>query len=169
MSVKKLIRIIPDFPKEGVLFRDITPLLADAVAFSKVIETFKKEVPPGVNKIAGIESRGFIFGGALATILNLGFVPIRKRGKLPGKTIRIEYDLEYGTDCLEMHDDAIGKGEKIVLIDDLLATGGTSLASTKLIEKCGGQVVKIMFLIELEELAGRDKLKNYDIFTIIKD
>ena len=168
-SIKNLIRIIPDFPKKGVLFRDITPLLAEGSAFVKVINMFAKETPSGVTKIVGIESRGFIFGGGLASILKIGFVPIRKKEKLPGKTIKIDYDLEYGTDSLEIHQDAIGKGEKVVLIDDLLATGGTASASAKLIEKCGGEVVKMLFLIELEELAGRDKLSNYDIFSVVKD
>ena len=167
--LKNLIRMIPDFPKEGILFRDITPLLADKNAFSEVIKILKENTPEGVTKIVGIESRGFIFGGALANVLKVGFVPIRKTGKLPWKTIKIEYDLEYGIDSLEIHQDAIKKGEKVVLIDDLLATGGTAAASAELIEKCGGEVVKIMFLIELEELAGRDKLKNYNVFTIIKD
>ncbi len=167
--LKNLIRMIPDFPKKGILFRDITPLLADKNAFSEVIKIFKENTPEEVSKVAGIESRGFIFGGALANVLNVGFVPIRKTGKLPWKTIKVEYDLEYGTDSLEIHQDAIKKGERVVLIDDLLATGGTASASAELIEKCGGEVVEIMFLIELEELAGREKLKKYDIFTIIKD
>lgn len=168
-SLKNLIRLIPDFPKKGILFRDITPLLADGKAFSEVIEIFRKETPKNVDKIAGIESRGFIFGATLANVLKVGFVPIRKKGKLPGKTIKIEYDLEYGTDVLEIHYDGIDKGENVVLVDDLLATGGTAASSAKLIEKCGGKVVKIMFLIELEELAGREKLKGYDVFSIIKD
>lgn len=167
--LEKLIRKIPDFPKQGILFRDITPLIADGNAFSDVIKIMKENVPEGVTKIAGIESRGFIFGGALAEVLGVGFVPVRKAGKLPWKTIKEEYALEYGTDSLEIHQDAISKGEKVVLVDDLLATGGTAAASTRLIEKCGGDVVKVMFLIELEELGGREKLKDYDVFTVIKD
>ncbi|MCM8785030.1 MAG: adenine phosphoribosyltransferase, partial [Candidatus Omnitrophica bacterium] len=129
---------------------------------------FKKETPKDIKKVVAIESRGFIFGASLAYLLGIGFVPIRKSGKLPWKKVRMDYDLEYGTDTIEIHEDAIEKGEKVVLIDDLLATGGTALASVKLIEKCGGIVEKILFLVELTDLNGREKLKNYDVFSLIK-
>ncbi|MCM8803267.1 MAG: adenine phosphoribosyltransferase [Candidatus Omnitrophica bacterium] len=167
-ELKNLIRTIPDFPKKGILFRDITPILQDGNAFKKVITIFKKETPKDIKKVVAIESRGFIFGASLAYLLGIGFVPIRKSGKLPWKKVRIDYDLEYGTDTIEIHEDAIEKGEKVVLIDDLLATGGTALASVKLIEKCGGIVEKILFLVELTDLNGREKLKNYDVFSLIK-
>jgi len=167
MNFEKLIRTIPDFPRKGVLFRDITPLIQNSRAFVSVINSFKKNIPDGVNKLVAIESRGFIFGGALAVKQGIGFIPIRKSGKLPGKTIKAHYDLEYGTDTLEIHEDAIEKGDRVVLIDDLLATGGTALASCQLIEKCGGCVEKVLFLIELVDLGGSRKLKNYDVFSLI--
>lgn len=167
-DLKSYIRTIPDFPKKGILFRDITPILQDKNAFRKVIETFKNETPVEVKKVVAVESRGFILGSALAYLIGAGFVPIRKSGKLPWKKVKMEYDLEYGTDTIEIHQDAIKKGEKVVLVDDLLATGGTAFASVKLIEKCGGIVEKILFLIELEELSGRDKLKGYNVFSLIK-
>jgi len=167
-DLKSLIRTIPDFPKKGILFRDITPVLQNGEAFRKVILTFKKETPKDITKVVAIESRGFIFGASLAYLLGVGFVPIRKSGKLPWKKVKIDYDLEYGTDTIEIHEDAIEKGEKVVLVDDLLATGGTAFASCKLIEKCGGIVKKILFLVELEELKGREKLKEYNIFSLIK-
>ncbi len=166
-NLEKLIRTIPDFPRKGILFRDITTLIQNPEALKSVISSFKKNIPGGVNKVVAIESRGFIFGGALAVKLGLGFIPIRKRGKLPGKTIKVDYDLEYGTDTLEIHSDAIKEGDKIVLIDDLLATGGTALASCRLIEKCGGKVEKILFLIELDDLAGSRKLQGYDVFSLL--
>ncbi len=168
LNLKNLIRTIPDFPKKGILFRDITPVLQNEKAFKEVINIFKKETPKGVKKVVAIESRGFIFGSALAYLLGVGFVPIRKSGKLPWKKVKMEYDLEYGTDTIEIHEDAIEKGEKVILVDDLLATGGTAFASCKLIEKCGGIVEKILFLVELEELKGREKLKGYDVFSLIK-
>lgn len=167
-DLKNLIRTIPDFPKRGILFRDITPILQDGNAFKKVITIFKKETPEDIKKVVAIESRGFIFGAALAYLLGVGFVPIRKSGKLPWKKVKMDYDLEYGTDTIEIHEDAIEKSEKVILIDDLLATGGTALASAKLIEKCGGIVKKILFLVELTDLNGREKLKNYDVFSLIK-
>jgi adenine phosphoribosyltransferase len=168
IDLKSLIRTIPDFPKKGILFRDITPVLQNGEAFRKVIKIFKKETPEDITKVVAIESRGFIFGASLAYLLGVGFVPIRKSGKLPWKKVKMDYDLEYGTDTIEVHEDAIEKGERIVLVDDLLATGGTALASCKLIEKCGGIVKKILFLVELEELKGREKLKEYDVFSLIK-
>lgn len=167
-NLKDLIRTIPDFPKKGILFRDITPILQNGNVFKKVIEKFKEETPKGISKVVAIESRGFIFGSALSYLLEVGFVPIRKSGKLPWKKVKMDYDLEYGTDTIEIHQDAIEKNEKVVLVDDLLATGGTALASCKLIEKCGGIVEKILFLVELTELNGREKLKDYDVFSLIK-
>ncbi|MCM8818111.1 MAG: adenine phosphoribosyltransferase [Candidatus Omnitrophica bacterium] len=167
-DLKKYIRTIPDFPKKGILFRDITPILQNNQLFKEVIEIFKKEIPKDIKKVVAIESRGFILGAAVAYLIGAGFVPIRKSGKLPWKKIKMSYNLEYGTDVIEIHEDAIKKGEKVVLVDDLLATGGTAYASAKLIEKCGGIVRKILFLVELEELSGRDKLKDYDVFSLIK-
>ncbi|MCM8830180.1 MAG: adenine phosphoribosyltransferase [Candidatus Omnitrophica bacterium] len=166
-EIKSLIRTIPDFPKKGILFRDITPVLKDPKAFKKVIDAFQRNTPTGIDKVVAIESRGFIFGSALAFNLGVGFVPVRKSGKLPGKTIKVKYDLEYGTDTLEIHDDAIEKGDNVVLVDDLLATGGTALASCKLIEKSGGIVKKILFLVELDNLGGIKKINNYDVFSLI--
>ncbi|MCM8762199.1 MAG: adenine phosphoribosyltransferase, partial [Candidatus Omnitrophica bacterium] len=163
-EIKSLIRTIPDFPKKGILFRDITPVLKDPQAFKKAIDAFQRNTPTGIDKVVAIESRGFIFGAALAFNLGVGFVPIRKSGKLPGKTIKAKYDLEYGTDTLEIHEDAIEKGDNVVLVDDLLATGGTALASCKLIEKSGGIVKKILFLVELDDLKGIKKLNSYDVF-----
>ena len=167
-NLSKLIREIPDFPKKGILFRDITPLLQDGQAFKEVIEIFKQNCPEGIEKVVAVESRGFIFGSCLAYSLGIGFIPVRKAGKLPYKTVRVEYDLEYGKDTLEMHQDGIVKGERVVVVDDLLATGGTALACCKLVEKCGGNVEKILFLIELVELKGIDKLKDYDVLSILK-
>jgi adenine phosphoribosyltransferase len=168
VDLKNLIRTIPDFPKKGILFRDITPVLQNGEAFREVIKIFKENTPKEITKVIGIESRGFIFGASLAYLIGVGFVPIRKSGKLPWKKVKMEYDLEYGTDTIEIHEDAIEKGEKVVLVDDLLATGGTAFAACKLIEKCGGIVKKIIFLVELEALKGREKLKGYDVFSLIK-
>jgi adenine phosphoribosyltransferase len=166
--LEKLIRTIPDFPRKGIMFKDITPLLENGAEFKKVIDIFNDSLPAGINKLAAIESRGFIFAGALSQKTGIGFVPVRKEGKLPYKKVKVEYQLEYGTDILEMHTDGVKKGEKVVIIDDLLATGGTALATCQLIEKCGGKVEKIIFLIELEALGGRDKLKDYDVCSILK-
>lgn len=167
IKIKSLIRTIPDFPKKGILFRDITPVLKDPIAFKNVIDAFQSNIPAGIDKIVAIESRGFIFGAALAFNLGIGFIPVRKSGKLPGKTIKSKYDLEYGTDMLEIHEDAIEKGDKILLVDDLLATGGTALASIKLVEMSGGIVKKILFFIELDDLKGIEKFKGYDIFSLV--
>ncbi len=167
-NLSKLIREIPDFPKKGILFRDITPLLQDGQAFKEVIEIFKQNCPEGIEKVVAVESRGFIFGSCLAYSLGIGFIPVRKAGKLPYRTVSVEYDLEYGKDTLEMHQDGIVKGERVVVVDDLLATGGTALACCELVEKCGGKVEKILFLIELVELKGIDKLKEYYVISILK-
>jgi adenine phosphoribosyltransferase len=168
IDLKRYIRNIPDWPKKGVLFRDITPLLADPQAFAAAVDAlcagFRNT---GVEYVAAVEARGFIFGAAAAKTLGVGFVPIRKKGKLPFKTESISYDLEYGTDTLQVHRDAIRNKAKVLMVDDLLATGGTMAAACKLIEKIGGQIAGIAFLIELKELAGRDKLIGYNINSVI--
>ena len=167
-KLKGIIRSVPNFPKEGIVFRDITTLLKDKDAFRLAVETFyQKYKDMKIDKVVSVESRGFIFGSVLAYLLNAGFVPIRKPGKLPAEKIRQEYQLEYGVDAMEVHIDAIRPGERILVHDDLLATGGTVSAACKLIERLGGKVVGICFLIELAFLKGRERLKNYDIFSIV--
>ena len=168
IDLKRYIRSIPDWPKKGILFRDITPLLADPKALTAAMESLCAGFTGvGIEYVAAVEARGFIFGAAVAEKLGVGFVPIRKKGKLPSRTESITYDLEYGTDTLEVHSDAIESQAKVLMVDDLLATGGTMAASCKLIEKIGGQVAGIAFLIELGELAGREKLEGYIINTVI--
>jgi adenine phosphoribosyltransferase len=168
INLERYIRSIPDWPKKGILFRDITPLLADPKAFAAAIDALCAGfIEADIEYVAAVEARGFIFGAAVARKLGVGFVPIRKKGKLPFKTKSVSYDLEYGTDTLEVHNDAIDKGSKVLMVDDLLATGGTMAAACKLIEKIGGQIVAISFLIELGELAGRDKLSRYNVKTVI--
>ena len=169
MDLKKYIADIPNFPKEGILFRDITPLMNDGEAYkyaTKTISDFAKEV--GAELIVGPEARGFIFGCPVAYELGLGFVPIRKPGKLPRKTISYAYDLEYGSNTLCIHEDAIKKGDKVIIIDDLLATGGTLEAAVKLVKKCDAEVVGIACVIELKDLEGRNKLNNINIKTLIE-
>ncbi len=168
IHLEKYIRSIPDWPKKGILFRDITPLLADARAFAAAIDVLCAGFTEAdIDYVAAVEARGFIFGAAVAKKLRAGFVPIRKKGKLPFKTESITYDLEYGTDTLEVHSDAIGEGAKVLMVDDLLATGGTMATSCKLIEKIGATIVGITFLIELSELAGREKLSGYKVTAVI--
>ena len=168
MNLEEYIRSIPDWPKKGILFRDITPLLADPKAFAAAVDALCAGFTgTGIEYIAAVEARGFIFGAAAARKLGAGFVPIRKKNKLPFKTESITYDLEYGTDTLEVHSDAVEKGTKVLMVDDLLATGGTMAAACELIEKIGGQIASITFLIELTELAGREKLGGYKIKTVI--
>ncbi len=168
MDLKEKIRDIPDFPKEGILFRDITTLLKDPESLNYVVEElFKRYNDKDIDIIAGIESRGFIFGSALAYRMNRGFVPIRKPGKLPSQIVSEEYSLEYGTDRIEMHVDAVKEGDRVLLIDDLLATGGTMEAACNLIKNVDGVVAECSFLIELAGLKGRDKLKGYDIYSMI--
>lgn len=170
-EIKKKIRTIPNFPKEGIMFRDITTLLKDANGFKKVMNYFYiRYKGRKIDKIAGIESRGFIIGGALAYMLNIGFVPIRKRGKLPGEKVSVTYNLEYGTDTIEMHKDAITYGENVLVIDDLIATGGSCLATCELIEKLGGKIIECAFIVDLSELKGKEKLRNkgYDFFSLIE-
>ena len=167
-ELKKYIRTVKDFPIEGIMFRDITTLLLDPVASKKTIEElydFAKDL--NITKVVGIESRGFLFGMMLAEKLGVGFVPIRKPGKLPAETESMEYELEYGTDKIEIHKDAIDPGDKVLLHDDLLATGGTAEAACKLIEKLGGEVVQVSFIVELSFLKGREHLQNYDVKALV--
>lgn len=168
MNLKDYIAEVPDFPKKGILFRDITPLMSDGKAYkfaSDEFTRFAKEKQATV--IVGPEARGFIFGCPVATNLGIGFIPVRKPGKLPRKTLTVSYDLEYASNALSMHQDAIKPGDKVMIIDDLLATGGTMAATIELVEKLGGHVVGLAFLIELNDLKGRDKLANHDILTLI--
>lgn len=168
-DLDKYIRSIPDFPKEGVIFKDITTLLEHPQGFKDAVDALYEELMHlSVDKVVGIESRGFIFGGILAEKLGAGFVPVRKPGKLPYHTEKEKYDLEYGSDCLEIHKGAIKKGEKVLLHDDLLATGGTAQAAARLVEKLGGEVIMLSFLLELTFLNGREKLKGYEIHSVIK-
>jgi adenine phosphoribosyltransferase len=168
INLERYVRDIPDWPIKGVLFRDITPLLASAAAFKAAIDEMSAPyMDQGIDYVAAVESRGFIFGASIAEKLNAGFVPIRKKGKLPFKTKSVTYELEYGTDTLEIHADAFGKDAKVLLVDDVLATGGTMCASAKLVEKLGAQVVGIAFLIELGFLHGRDKISSYNINTVM--
>ena len=168
IRLENYIRSIPDWPKKGILFRDITPLLADPKAFSTAVDALCAGfTETAVEYVAAVEARGFMFGAAVAEKLKAGFVPIRKKGKLPFKTESVTYDLEYGTDTLEVHSDAVTSGAKVLMVDDLLATGGTMTAACELIEKIGATIVGITFLIELTDLAGRDKLTKYKINTVI--
>ena len=169
MELKDYIRSIQDYPKEGILFRDITTLLKDKDAFKLAIDKMAEQVKDKkVDLIVGAESRGFLIGSALAYKMNCGFIPVRKKGKLPYKTISEEYALEYGTDTLYMHEDAIKKGDNVLVVDDLIATGGTALAMIKMVEKLGGNVIGSSFLIELEELNGRKEREKYPINVLIK-
>ncbi len=169
LDLRKYIRDIPDFPKKGVMFKDITPLLKEAKAFKVAVDemcAFLKDKP--VDLLASAEARGFIFASAMAYELNIGFIPIRKPGKLPYKTISMEYSLEYGTNKVEIHEDAVESGQNVVIVDDVLATGGTVKALAGLVEKLGGIVTDMVFLIELEFLKAREVLKGYDIHSVIK-
>jgi adenine phosphoribosyltransferase len=163
------IRTVPDFPKKGIMFRDITTLIRDNAAFRQTIDLLAERYrKAGIDKVVSIESRGFIFGAPLAYVLNAGFVPVRKPGKLPAAVTRQEYSLEYGTDAIEMHTDAIAPGEKVLLLDDLLATGGTIRAACDLVQRTGGHIVGLAFLIELSFLHGRDRLKEYDVYSVLR-
>jgi adenine phosphoribosyltransferase len=167
-DLKRKIRDIKDFPTEGILFKDITTLLKDGPAFRYVIDAFVQQYQAErVDVVVGIESRGFIMGGAIAHQLKAGFVPVRKLGKLPGKTIEVEYELEYGRDALAVHEDAIRPGQRVLVVDDLLATGGTMAATLRLIRQLGGEVVGVAFMIELAFLHGRDKLKEQKLHSLI--
>jgi len=167
-ELRELIRSIPDFPKKGILFRDITTLLKDGPGFKSAVHMMASHYrDAGIASVVCIEARGFLLGGAMAYELGCGVVPVRKPGKLPYETIRQTYDLEYGTDAVEVHRDAIREGERVLLVDDLLATGGTAKAAAGLIEKLGGEIVSCAFLIELAGLDGRKLLDNYDVFSVI--
>ena len=169
MKLENYIEVVPDFPKKGVQFKDVTSLMQNGEAYKEAIKqmaTLVKEM--GAEVIVGPESRGFMFGCPVAYELGLGFVPVRKPGKLPRETISQTYELEYGVDTLQMHKDSIKPGEKVVIVDDLIATGGTIEATTKLVEMLGGEVVKILFLLELEGLKGREKLRDYEVASVIK-
>lgn len=169
MDLEKYIRVIEDFPKEGISFKDVTTLLKDGEAFKNSIKLMADIVRKfNVDIVVGPEARGFIFGAPISYELGVGFVPVRKLGKLPSETLKYEYQLEYGVDVLEIHKDAIKKGDRVAIIDDLLATGGTILSAVKMIEMLGGKVVHIGFLIELESLGGRKNLADYNINSIIK-
>ena len=169
MDLKKAIREIENFPKEGINFKDITTLMQDGETFKYTIDAFINELKDkNVDVILGPEARGFIFGVPVAYALGVGFVPVRKKGKLPAETVSVEYSLEYGVDVLEIHKDAIKKGQKVAIVDDLLATGGTVEAVAKLVEKVGAEVVALDFAIELTELKGRDKLEGYEIMSLVQ-
>lgn len=168
-SIRKKIRTIPHWPKEGIMFRDITTLLLDPDGFKETIDILHKRYKDQkIDKVIGIESRGFIFGAPLAYLLGCGFVPIRKPGKLPAECESEEYTLEYGTDKIEIHKDAIKKGERVVIVDDLIATAGTASAARNLVKKLGGTLVECAFIVELVDLKGRDKLKGEKIYSIVE-
>jgi len=169
LDLKKHIRSIPDFPKPGILFRDITTLLKNKGAFKQAIDAFvAKYKNKKIDLVVAVEARGFILGGAIAHRLGAGFVPVRKKGRLPYKTNSVTYELEYGRDTLEIHHDAIARGEKVLIVDDLLATGGTVKAVTDLVQQLQGKIVGIAFLIELKDLKGIAKLKEYPVYSLIK-
>jgi adenine phosphoribosyltransferase len=170
-TLKSKIRAIPDFPKKGIVFRDITTLLNDAEGFRMAIDALvRRYAGMDIDYIAGIEARGFLLGGALAYELRKGLVPVRKKGKLPYETVSHEYELEYGTDSIEVHIDAVKKGDRVLIIDDLLATGGTSLACAQLIEKIGGVVVELAFIVDLPDVGGRQKIERsgYSMFALVQ-
>jgi adenine phosphoribosyltransferase len=167
-GLKKLIREVPDFPKKGILFYDITTLLKDKLGFARLIDALSVHyIGKDIDLVLGMEARGFIFGPALAYRLNAGFVPVRKPGKLPAETVKISYELEYGSNALEVHKDAITKGQRILIVDDLLATGGTAVATADLASGLGAQIAGLAFVVELDFLKGRDKLAKYDVFSLL--
>jgi adenine phosphoribosyltransferase len=168
-DLEALCRSIPDFPKKGILFWDITPILREGASFGEVIDRFGDRYrDKGIDIVVSIEARGFIIGPAIAYKLGAGVVPVRKKGKLPWHCYQASYDLEYGTDTMEIHQDAIKPGEKVLIVDDLLATGGTVAAVIELVKRLKGQIVEIAFLIELEALKGRERLKDYPVFSLLK-
>ena len=168
-ALKSKIRSVPDFPKAGILFYDITTLLRDREGFKMTIEALAQPFDGlKIDLVVGVESRGFILGGAVADRLGAGFAPVRKKGKLPSKTVRETYDLEYGTDCLEIHADAVERGQRVLIVDDVLATGGTAAATTALVRKLGGDVQALAFLVELEFLSGRSKVPNETVYSVLK-
>ena len=167
-QLKLLIREVPDFPKKGILFYDITTLLKDKVGFATLIDRLSEHyLNQQIDLVLGMEARGFIFAPALAYRLNAGFVPVRKPGKLPAATVRVSYDLEYGSNSLEMHKDAIERGQRVLIVDDLLATGGTAVATAELASTLGAQIAGLAFVVELDFLRGREKLAKYDVFSLL--
>lgn len=167
-GLKRLIREVPDFPKKGILFYDITTLLKDKLGFATLIDALSERyIGKEIDLVLGMEARGFIFGPALAYRLNAGFVPVRKPGKLPAETAKVNYDLEYGSATLEVHKDAIKKGQRVLIVDDLLATGGTAAATAKLAHGLGAQIAGLAFVVELDFLKGREKLTRYDVFSLL--
>jgi adenine phosphoribosyltransferase len=166
--LKALIREVPDFPKKGILFYDITTLLKDKRGLAMLIDALAQHyIGQNIDLVLGMEARGFIFGPALAYRLNAGFIPVRKPGKLPAETTKFDYALEYGTNTLEIHKDAIKKGQRVLIVDDLLATGGTADATARLASSLGAEIVGLSFVVELDFLNGRDKLKSYDVFSLL--
>jgi adenine phosphoribosyltransferase len=167
MDLKTTIRSIPDWPIKGVIFRDLTTLMQDPEAFRESCDVlYERYKDMNIDKIVGIDARGFVFGAVLAYKLGIGFVPVRKKGKLPYKTIQESYDLEYGTDTLEIHEDALGEGEKVIIVDDLIATGGTVGATVKLVEKLGADIIECAFIVELPDLKGRGQIPGCKVFAI---
>jgi adenine phosphoribosyltransferase len=168
LDLKTYVRDIPDFPKKGIVFKDITPMLADPKAYATAINMIADHYKDmGIDRVAGIEARGFLFASAVAARLGAGLIPVRKKGKLPHDTHAAEYDLEYGTDTVEIHQDAAGAGHKVLVLDDVIATGGTAAATVKLIEQTGAQVSGVCFFIELDFLKGREKLAGHDIYSVL--
>lgn len=168
MDLAPLIRNVPDFPKPGIQFKDVTTLLKNGPVFREIIDGWKaRYADKGITAIVGADARGFIFGGALAYAMGLPFVPVRKKGKLPAKTIAQEFELEYGTDRIEIHVDALGPGDRVVLVDDLLATGGTMAAMAQLVKKLGAEIVEVTFVIELTDLKGRQKLAGLPVYSLV--
>ena len=167
-KLKAAVRDVPDFPIKGILFKDITPILQDPQLFRLAVDTLAdRHKGKNLKAVIGIDARGFIFAGAVAYKLGIGFIPVRKKGKLPWKTVAASYTLEYGSETTEMHIDSLAKGDQVIIVDDLLATGGTAMAAATLVNKLGGKIVEIDFLIELAFLKGRDRLKDYPVFSAI--
>ena len=168
-SLRATIRDVPDFPKPGIVFKDITTLLKDPAAFRRAVDLLTVLCGDlSLDRVAAVESRGFIIGSVLAHRLGAGFVPVRKQGKLPYRTVKATYELEYGTDCLEIHEDAFTRGERVLIVDDLIATGGTARTVAGLVERLGGDVAACAFLVELSFLNGRDKLAGYEVLSLIR-
>lgn len=169
MDLREYIADVPDFPKPGIIFRDITPLLQSPKAFRYALDQIKDRIPEGgVDAFVGIDARGFLLAAPLAIEMGKPLIPVRKEGKLPRESVKVRYGLEYGTDAMELHTDAVGRGERVLVVDDLLATGGTAEATVKLIERLGGVVAGLTFLVELRDLGGREPIKNYPITSIIE-
>jgi len=169
MNLKETIRSIPHWPIESVTFRDLTTLMQNPEAYKYACDVlYERYKDQKIDKIVAIDARGFVFGGVLAYKLNVGFVPVRKKGKLPSSTIQADYTLEYGVNTVEMHDDSISKGERIVIVDDLIATGGTIAAAVQLVEQLGGQIIECAFIVELPDLKGREKIANQAVFSMVK-